>query len=156
MHEIPIYENQIICNLRYKTINKVFKAIKNIITHPNQSTNHLSYTNIWILQSEIIMIYFTKYTQPTQVKYLLVEKTYFFNFQFPIMKLSKFIQFAIQLVKEALNPVLIMQEILQIAKIIMLADPLLEGTLMKIGKSQHSMVNTSFHRTLIILRKTTT
>ena len=62
MHEIPIYENQIICNLRYKTVNKLFKAIKNIITHPNQSTNHLSYTNIWILQSEIIVIYFTKYS----------------------------------------------------------------------------------------------
>ena len=83
-------------------------------------------------------------------------KYIYFDFQFPIMKLSKFIQFAIQLVKEALNPVLIMQEILQIANIIMLADLLLEGTLMKIGKSQHSMVNTSFHRTMIILRKTTT
>ena len=150
MHEIPIYENQIICNLRYKTINKVFKAIKNIITHPNQSTNHLSNINIWILQSETIMIFLTKSKIHSNGKYI------YFDFQFPIMKLSKFIQFAIQLVKEALNPVLIMQEILQIAKIIMLADPLLEGTLMKIGKSQHSMVNTSFHRTLIILRKTTT
>ena len=153
MHEIPIYENQIICNLRYKTINKVFKAIKNIITHPNQSSNHLSNTNIWILQSEIIMIYFTK-TYSSKIhsngKYI------YFDLQFPIMKLSKFIQLAIQLVKEALNPVLIMQEILQIANIIMLADLLLEGTLMKIGKSQHSMVNTSFHRTMIILRKTTT
>ena len=152
MHEIPICENQIICNLRYKTINKVFKAIKNIITHLNQSTNHLSNTNIWVLQSEIIMIYFTKYSS----KIYSNGKDIYFYFQFPIMKLSKFIQFAIQLVKEALNPVLIMQEILQIANIIMLADPLLEGTLMKIGKSQHSMVNTSFHRTLVILRKTTT
>ena len=152
MHEIPIYENQIICNLRYKTINKVFKAIKNIITHPNQSSNHLSKTNIWILQSQIIMIYFTKYSSKIHSN----GKGICFYFQFPIMKLSKFIQFAIQLVKEALNPVLIMQEILQIANIIMLADLLLEGTLMKIGKSQHSMVNTSFHRTMIILRKTTT
>ena len=152
MHEIPIYENQIICNLRYKRINKVFKAIKNIITHPNQSTNHLSNINIWILQSETIMIFLTKYSSKLHSN----GKYIYFDFQFPIMKLSKFIQFAIQLVKEALNPVLIMQEILQIAKIIMLADPLLEGTLMKIGKSQHSMVNTSFHRTLIILRKTTT
>ena len=152
MHEIPIYENQIICNLRYKTINKVFKAIKNIITHPNQSSNHLSNTNIWILQSEIIMIYFTKYSSKIHSN----GKDIYSYFQFPIMKLSKFIQFAIQLVKEALNPVLIMQEILQIANIIMLADPLLEGTLMKIGKSQHSMVNTSFHRTMIILRKITT
>ena len=152
MHEIPICENQIICNLRYKTINKVFEAIKNIITHLNQSTNHLSNTNIWVLQSEIIMIYFTKYSS----KIYSNGKYIYFYFQFPIMKLSKFIQFAIQLVKEALNPVLIMQEILQIANIIMLADPLLEGTLMKIGKSQHSMVNTSFHRTLVILRKTTT